>query len=226
MLGPTEILRSVIAIVCLFMVFTIVAPGASAQRRQNNQSGQRSQPGVFDYYLLNLSWEPEFCHSRRNADSEECQKGGRGFVIHGLWPQFANGYPEHCSDTPAPGDLARFTDFMPTVWLAQHEWSTHGTCSGLSPEDYFGQIHKAFSSIRIPDQLARPERGFAIAPSDVKQAFVQANPGLRTEDMAVSCGNNYLTAVEFCLTKDSLKPMQCGQVRDCRANVIRVGPVR
>lgn len=39
--------------------------------------------------------------------------------------------------------------------------------------------------------------------------------------MTVSCGNNYLTAVSLCLTKD-LKPTSCQKVRDCRANVIRV----
>jgi ribonuclease T2 len=43
--------------------------------------------------------------------------------------------------------------------------------------------------------------------------------------MAVSCGNNYLTAVSMCMSKD-LKPMACQNLRDCRANVIRVPPVR
>src|SRR5277367_4549479 len=200
--------------------FLVLLPSAQAQR------GQPSQPGVFDYYLLNLSWEPEFCHSRRNADSEECQAGGRGFVVHGLWPQFTNGYPEHCSNAPGPSDPSRLLDFMPTTWLVQHEWSTHGTCSGLSADDYFSLVRKARASINIPEKLARPSQSFSIMPSDVKQAFVEANPGLGSEDIAVSCGNNYLTAVEFCLSKDSLKPMACSAVRDCRANVIRVAPVR
>lgn len=191
-----------------------------------SQRGQPSQPGVFDYYLLNLSWEPEFCHSPRNADSQECQTGGRGFILHGLWPQFTNGYPEHCSDAPGPSDSSRMLDLMPATWLVQHEWTTHGTCSGLSADDYFALLRKAYSSVRIPSQLEKPTRGFSITPSDLKQAFVLANPGLRSEDIAVSCGRNYLTAVEVCLSKDGLKPMACGSVRDCRANVIRVAPVR
>ena len=40
----------------------------------------------FDYYLLNLSWSPEFCYSHQSAP--ECGKGAT-FVLHGLWPQNA-----------------------------------------------------------------------------------------------------------------------------------------
>jgi ribonuclease T2 len=187
---------------------------------------QAGTPGVFDYYLFNLSWEPEFCHSPRNASSEECRTGGRGFIVHGLWPQFTNGYPEHCSNLPGLEDPSAMLDLMPTVWLVQHEWSTHGTCSGLAAEDYFGNIRLALASIKIPKQLAQPARGFPITPSDVKQAFVEANPGLRSEDIGVSCGHNYLTAVEICLSKRELSPIPCGTIRDCRANVIHVAPVR
>jgi ribonuclease T2 len=54
---------------------------------------------------------------------------------------------------------------------------------------------------------------------------VRANPNLSAEDMTVSCGNNYLTAVSFCMTKD-LKATACQNLRDCRANVVRVPPLR
>ena len=206
--------------ILVFFVLCVLLPAALGQR------GRPSQPGAFDYYLLNLSWEPEFCHSQRNASSEECQAGGRGFVVHGLWPQFTDGYPEHCSDAPGPSDPSKYLDFMPTTWLLRHEWTTHGTCSGLAADAYFELIRRAHASIKIPDQLAKPSRQLSMAPSEVKRAFVDANPGLQGRDMAVSCGNNYLTAVEFCLNKDTLTPQACGAVRDCKATVIRVAPVR
>jgi ribonuclease T2 len=206
-----------------FWAFLLSAALASSTRAQR---GKPSQPGVFDYYLLNLSWEPEFCHSQHNAASEECQTGGRGFVVHGLWPQFTDGYPEHCSNAPGPADASKYLDFMPTTWLLRHEWTTHGTCSGLSADAYFELIRRAYTSIKIPDQLAKPSRQLSRAPSEVKRAFVDANPGLQGKDMAVSCGNNYLTAVEFCLNKDTLAPQTCGALRDCKATVIRVAPIR
>jgi ribonuclease T2 len=184
------------------------------------------QPGVFDYYLLNLSWEPEFCHSPRNADTRECEVGGRGFIVHGLWPQFTSGYPEHCSDAAGLPDPSSMLDLMPDTRLVRHEWFTHGTCSGLSPADYFAKLRQAYASINIPEQLKRPQRNFSITPYDLKRALVEANPGLRADDVAVSCGHNFLTAVEICLSKDTLRPVSCGTVRDCRANMIRVAPVR
>jgi hypothetical protein len=49
-----------------------------------------AQPGVFDYYVLNLSWSPEFCYS--NARNPECALDKHfGFIVHGLWPQFRQG---------------------------------------------------------------------------------------------------------------------------------------
>ena len=114
---------------------------------------------------------------------------------------------------------------MPDPGLIQHEWQTHGTCSGLNAGDYFELIRKAFSSVKIPVRLAAPAEQFSLRPTEIKEGFVQANPGLRQDNIAVSCGNNYLTAVEICMSKD-LKPIACEGIRDCRANVIRITPVR
>jgi ribonuclease T2 len=77
----------------------------------------------------------------------------------------------------------------------------------------------------VPERFAAPRESFSILPEDVKSEFVKANPSFSVEDMTVSCGNNYLTAVSMCVTKD-LKPTACQNLRDCRANTIRVTPVR
>jgi ribonuclease T2 len=56
--------------------------------------------------------------------------------------------------------------------------------------------------------------------------FMVDNPRIPRESLAVSCGNNYLTAVEICLDK-TLHPIQCGpSIRSCRAVVIRIPPPR
>jgi ribonuclease T2 len=174
---------------------------------------------VFDYYLLTLSWSPEFCYS--HGDRPECQSGHHGFVVHGLWPQYENGYPERCSTAAGLANPAEVGDILPDAGLAAHEWSTHGTCSGLDAESYFKLLRRAFSSVQVPERFRTARESFSIPPDEVKRKFVQANPSLSAEDMTVSCGNNFLTAVSFCMTKD-LKPTACQNLRDCRANVIRV----
>lgn len=199
------------------------AEAGSSRRHRSQRESQTGQPGVFDYYVLALSWSPEFCYSHR--DKPECQSGHHGFVVHGLWPQYTNGYPENCSTAAGLADPSKMADLMPDPSLVDHEWKTHGTCSGLDAEAYFKLLRQAFSQIHIPAKMAEPSQEFSITPSQVKDDFLQANRGLAREDITVSCGNNYLTAVSVCMTK-SLEPKSCEAMRDCRANSIKVPPVR
>jgi ribonuclease T2 len=186
---------------------------------------QTGTPGAFDYYLLTLSWSPEYCHS--NPTSAQCSGGHHfGFVVHGLWPELRNGgYPEHCSNAPGPSNPASYLDFMPDLGLIQHEWATHGTCSGLDADSYFSLIGRAFTSIKIPNQFSRPTTQQTVSPMQIKTAFEQANPTLTDADVLISCAGPYLKAVEICLTK-SLKPMGCPASRSCNTPTIRVPPVR
>jgi ribonuclease T2 len=212
--------------IALLLLLSLIAAAAGYSKHHNSNQASQGKPGVFDYYLLTLSWSPEFCHSPMHAQKPECQSGHHGFVVHGLWPQYADGgYPENCSTAPGLSNLSEMADIMPDTGLVAHEWSTHGTCSGLDAEGYFKLLRQAFTSIKVPDKFSAPQQSFSISPQEVKSAFVQANPNFSAEDMTVSCGNNYLTAVSLCMTKD-LKPTTCQNLRDCRANVIKVPPIR
>ena len=184
-------------------------------------SSQPGQPQGFDYYLLNLSWSPEFCHS--HPDAVECSEHAT-FVLHGLWPQNLNGtYPENCSDAPGPGDPTQYSDIYPDQGLLAHEWKTHGTCSGLGPDTFFQLARQAVHSVTIPTQLSSINQQLAMPPDQILSLFTQANPTIPTSSLAISCGNNYLTAVEVCFNK-SLQPRACGPIRSCRANTVRIPP--
>jgi ribonuclease T2 len=180
-----------------------------------------SQP--FDYYLLNLSWSPEFCHSHPNAT--ECASSP-AFVLHGLWPQNTDGtYPQNCSDTRGPSDPSQFSDIYPDAGLLQHEWRTHGTCSGLAPDAFFTAARAAFHSIAIPPTLTQLTSQISLPPEQILGLFTAANPSIPRSSLALSCGNNYLTAVEVCLNKSG-QPTPCGPIRSCRANTVRIPPPR
>jgi ribonuclease T2 len=116
-------------------------------------------------------------------------------------------------------------DIMPDTGLVAHEWTTHGTCSGLDAQEYFRLLRRAFTSVRVPERFTAQSESFSMSPQEVKNEFVRANPALNAQEMTVSCGNNYLTAVSFCMSKD-LKAVACKNLRDCRASVIRVPGVR
>lgn len=192
----------------------------------NPQSDTRSantatteQP--FDYYLLNLSWSPEFCHSHPNAT--ECAQHP-AFVLHGLWPQNTTGpCPQHCSNAPGPSDPSQYSDIYPDQGLLEHEWQTHGTCSGLTPDAFFTAARQAFHSVAIPTELTSLTQQISMPPSEILSLFEKSNPTIPAESLALSCGNNYLTAVEVCLSK-TLQPTSCGPIRSCRANTVRIPP--
>jgi len=190
-------------------------------RSRRGRPRAQETPGQFDFYLLNLSWSPEFCAT--HADSPECGHQ-LGFVVQGLWPQDNDGdYPEDCSNAPGPTNPQADTDIIPTVSLVEHEWQTHGTCSGLAADAYFLQIHKAFAAVKIPASIGTGNDANGVTPSNLLSRFTSANPGYPAGSFALSCGNNELTAVEICLSKD-LEPEACQGVRSCRANIVKVTP--
>lgn len=173
----------------------------------------------FDYYLLNLSWSPEFCYSHPTAD--ECAAHST-FVLHGLWPENNDGtYPENCPSAPGPADPREYSDLYPDQGLLVHEWRTHGTCSGLSADAFFATVRTARKLVKIPPRLANLSAQTSMTPDDIVGLFAESNPGIPRASLAVSCGHNYLTAVEVCLDK-SLQPVPCSGVRSCRANTVRI----
>jgi ribonuclease T2 len=175
----------------------------------------------YDFYLLNLSWSPEFCFT--HADSPECA-AHPGFVVHGLWPQrTGGGYPENCGDRPGPTSDAVWAGLMPTASLAAHEWKTQGTCTPYAADAYFSLVRRAAESVKIPPQFTATTRQTMEPPAAVIDAFAQVNPGFPAGSIALSCGHNYLTAIEVCFDKD-LNPIACTGIRTCRANVVKITP--
>lgn len=198
------------------------APSAHEPSRETSTSVSHAA-GVqnFDYYLLNLSWSPEFCYSHPTAP--ECGRHA-AFVLHGLWPQNADGtYPHDCNDAPGPANPAEYRDIYPDPRLLEHEWRTHGTCSGLSPVAFFQTARAAFRSVRIPPMLAGLQAQISMPPDQILSLVEQSNPAIPAQSLALSCGNNYLTAVVVCMDK-RLHPVTCGPIRACRARTVRIPP--
>ncbi|MEO6815828.1 MAG: ribonuclease T2 [Edaphobacter sp.] len=219
---------------CLLFSFSLAlgcnspqAPSRSSDTRQGSLpqrasiAPEASAKQPFDYYLLNLSWSPEFCHSHPNAT--ECTQH-RAFTLHGLWPQNNSGpYLENCSDASGPRDASDYSDIYPDTGLLRHEWKTHGTCSGLAPDAFFNLARQAVQSVAIPTELSSLDHQISLPPNQILDLFTKSNPDIPRESLALSCGNNYLTAIEVCMSK-TLKPTACGQIRTCRANTVRIPP--
>jgi ribonuclease T2 len=181
----------------------------------------KGEPGKFDFYLMNLSWSPEFCSIQ--GASPQCA-ARNGFILHGLWAQNNDGsYPVFCAERSGPAHPEANLDITPDLSLLQHEWDKHGTCTTLSPEVFFANEHKAYHSLVVPPVFLHIDREVQMKPAEILDLFGKINPGFPPGSILLSCGNNRLTAIEACLDKD-LKPIVCQGLRTCHANVVKITP--
>ncbi len=189
-------------------------------------------PGAFDFYVLALSWSPGFCALEGDRkEREQCQPGaGLGFVVHGLWPQYERGYPTSCGADRSPSRIAldEARKVLPSEGLARHQWRKHGTCSGLDPAAYFRATGEARARVTIPERFRDARAGQTVSPVEIERAFSAANPGLRSDMMAVSCRRGMLQEVRVCLDRNLKGFIACREVDGdgCRGGELRVEPVR
>lgn len=202
--------------------------GGSAGQPQVTQA--RASGSGFDYYLLVLSWSPTWCEEENDDRSAQCNgKRDYGFVVHGLWPQFEQGYPEFCDVSARVEDrtVDQMLPIMPAKGLIYHQWKKHGTCSGLRPREYFETVRAAYDSIEIPGPLRKLSKPLVIAPGVIEDAFIEANPDLDANEIVVNCRRNRLREVKICLDAD-LTPRACSADvnRECRDKSVRMPPIR
>lgn len=105
----------------------------------------------FDFFYFVQQWPGSYCDTRRGCCFPLSSNPKAVFGIHGLWPNYDDGsWPDFCTKEPFnPKELADVVDQMDDDWgsLAcpasdshsfwTHEWTKHGTCSGLGQHGYF-----------------------------------------------------------------------------------------
>lgn len=192
--------------------------------------GERA--GDFDYYVMALSWSPNWCSLTGDSRGDPQCETGRGltFTLHGLWPQFdRGGHPSACrtgASDPSRADTAAMADIMGGAGLAWHEWKEHGRCSGLSSDAYLAAMRKAYASVTIPPLFAHVGQNLQVAPKVIQDAFLESNPGLTHWNIAVTCDQEMIQEVRICLTKD-LAPRDCGVgIRSCTMSIVELDAVR
>lgn len=184
------------------------------------------QAGLFDYYVLSLSWSPSWCALQGDSKaSDQCDaKHDFGFTLHGLWPQYEKGWPSFCAtDAHPPSRQATkdMADIMGSAGLAWHQWDKHGRCSGLSADAYFKTARAAYSQVKQPEVFHRLLKPLTFPATVVQSALLKENPDLSRDMITVTCKRGYFHEVRICLTKD-LEPRICGVdvQRDCQQRVV------
>jgi ribonuclease T2 len=212
------------ALVALASMATIVLQGRP-------KKAKAKKPPAFAYYMLVLSYAPDFCDQKNvDKDPRECGVGSHaGFVVHGLWPQGENSRgPEDCGSagTIPAATITEMLKYFPTESLMKHEWAAHGTCSGLSMDDYFAAVKKTRDSVKIPDALVLTTQQ-SLAPGDIENKVASANASFPRTSFRTSCysADKELEEVRICLNKD-LSPRACGSsAGECSIKSLKLLPV-
>ncbi|MBE0412185.1 ribonuclease T2 [Yoonia sp.] len=209
-------MRRLFAVLCLF---------ASPVRADDRAD-------AFDYYILSLSWSANWCALEGDArNSPQCDAAADfDWVLHGLWPQYATGYPSHCQTSqrpPSQAETAAMAEIMGTSGLAWYQWRKHGSCTGLPAARYFAQARAAFNKINRPAVLRRITRDITLPASVIEDAFLRDNPGLTADQITITCKQGYIQEARICLTRD-LVFRTCGAdvIRDCSLRDALLTPMR
>jgi ribonuclease T2 len=180
----------------LLLSLLIIASPATAAPRTITGAG-------FTYYVLSLYWLPTLC--LESPADDECQGLRRsGFVVHGLRPSLDYNSPVNCggSDVLSGELIDRMKDLIPTRGLLQREWTEHGTCSGLAPDEFFATLRQAYAGVNIPT-LGDGVHELQLTTRQVTNSFTSRDPGLPLQAVAVTCSDHAarLQEVRICLSK-------------------------
>jgi len=188
--------------------------------------------GEFDYYVMALSWSPNWCEIEGDLkNSEQCDpRHDYGWILHGLWPQYHNGFPSYCSTperAPSRSQTNAMADIMGTGGLAWHQWKKHGVCTELSAAAYYKLSREAYASVVRPPVFRKLTKDVKLPALVVEDAWLKANPALEKDGITITCKQGRIQEARICLSRD-LKPVPCGQdvVRDCRMKDAVFTPVR
>jgi ribonuclease T2 len=188
--------------------------------------------GDFDYFVLSLSWSPNWCALEgEDRGSPQCDADKDfGWVMHGLWPQYERGWPSFCRTTerdPSRRETEAMADIMGTSGLAWYQWQKHGRCAGLSVQDYFTLARRAYETVNRPAVFRKLDRPVTLPAALIEEAFLQANPDWQADMVTITCKSGHIQEARLCLTKE-LEPRMCGAdvIRDCSMNNALFEPIR
>lgn len=202
-------------------------------------SGNKDDPTM---YVFAYSWTPGFCNTESNdpgcSNPESYWKDH--FTIHGLWPQYVtSGYPANCNNeafdpkAPEAVGMDQMNQYWPNVQASPsssdyddfwtHEWTKHGTCSGLAQTDYFNTTINLGTSFGTPSIFTN-NVGKTVDADDLRTSL-----GGKTKASLICSGGNQLTGAYTCWNQVNGVPTtqatcpQCVQEEDtCSSSSVKL----
>ena len=172
-LSISAALGAVVVAAVVFSVLVVDRPHESTKSQVADSSSS----------LLVVTWGPSLC--KVDPANPGCRSGhvstlGPALILHGLWPQpptqqFCGvpkgAQPPGLSALQLPEAVQTNLQSMMSdaAVMAPHEWSAHGTCSGLPPSDYFSIVTSLTTQVTAAlDPVFKSAEGGHVALSAVR----------------------------------------------------------
>ncbi len=227
-----KVVRSLAAVACAAMAAPLAAQAfqCSVPRTASVPNVVRDGPvrsAPVTGYTLALSWSPEFCRPRddERAHALQCSgNGGRfGFVLHGLLPDGARGWPQWCATRARPtgAQIAAQLCRSPSARLVARQWAKHGSCMVRRPGTYFRVSNILYDGLRWPD-FDRLSRKPGLNAGDLREWFVAANRGWPREAVGVQLNaRGWVEELRLCYDRGFM-PARCDRQRFGPADAVPV----
>lgn len=173
-------------------------------------------------YTLALGWSPAFCRLREGnpAHARQCSgRGGRfGLVVHGLWPDSGQSWPQWCRIARAPTaiELAPNLCMTPSARLLARQWAKHGSCMARRPATYYRVTRILWDSLTLPD-LDLMSRQPELTAGALRAQFAAANPRWSPGGVGLVLSDGWLREIRLCYDR-RFRPARCDKRRHGPAN--------
>mmetsp|Transcript_26557 Transcript_26557/g.41211 ORF Transcript_26557/g.41211 Transcript_26557/m.41211 type:complete len:316 (-) Transcript_26557:197-1144(-) len=200
------------------------------KKSSHHDENHKNIDNSFDFYVFSMTFQPEFCSEKHEAP-EGCHHPKQiwdRLTIHGLWPNNDDGtYPQNCSNEKFDlTSLQPIRDELEQQWpnikalpnsashgeFWEHEWSKHGTCTGLSQLEYFSKAVKML--MPTPSIVKDAETQHSVVKKDDLLAVYGG-----AQLAALVCKKNYLSEVRVCHQKET--DGNVGKRMDCPQSILR-----
>lgn len=201
--------------------------------------------GDYDFILLDEMWIPQFCHALSNnydptlshTAGMKCQSVYNELSIHGLWPNYVDGYPQCCNASGnlqplRPEEVEDWTIYpmleehwydpapsadCSTCYLLNHEWEKHGNCySPGDPVAYFASGLQLKDSLNEVDSVINSYAGMIVNTSFIeglypKKPNIVCDPNDPQSEDYLKQNIGILLETQSCWSRD-LDPIDCPAV--------------
>lgn len=241
-------MRIILHVVYLLVMWASWPSDGYVTGRNQDETTIETVPGglvnvtaLFPVYVLSVYWPPSYVTNAAQGRTKHIiHSGGAnpGFWTHGLWPTKFDGVKyEFCTkEVFDPLTLGVFENSLeyylrspsPTVLASKlhafwsHEWSRHGTCSGLDQLSYFLAVYRASAMVDPYKALLTagiiPSSTKPYKLSEIKAALsakygVAFNPSQSLQCSSLTdLSKNSLAEIRLCLDPATLALADCSKL--------------